>query len=347
MRHWLLVPLLAVLAVEWWLSRRRRGVGRGQWRRCLVVRVGIAALLVAALLGPRARPAGRPGGHRLPPRRLGVARRGRGGPRPPRSSASRSATCRPAPWPGWCPSAVTPTPSWWCSRTRIFDQASTSIDANRTNLASALRVGAGMLPADARRRLVIVSDGRANSGDADAEVERLRRAGHRGGVPRRRPTRPEADLAVASRRGPGRACGPASEFELEVTVDADQAAPDRSSPRCSTARWSTSGSSSSPPAAPWCGSPRRPGPRPRPLPGPGQRHRQRRRRERRRLRRRAGRRRRVGAGGRGHRRQRRPCWPRRWRPRPRGRRRRRPRRCQASTGSPPTRRWSSSTCDAR
>src|SRR5690606_3521915 len=51
-RHWLIAPLLAVLAVEWWLSRRRRGVGRGQWRTASLLRVGIAALLDRAVVRP-------------------------------------------------------------------------------------------------------------------------------------------------------------------------------------------------------------------------------------------------------------------------------------------------------
>ena len=51
------------------------------------------------------------------------------------------------------------------------------VDATRTDLASALRLAAAVLPTDARRRIVVVSDGRATQGDAAAEAERLAEAG--------------------------------------------------------------------------------------------------------------------------------------------------------------------------
>jgi Mg-chelatase subunit ChlD len=222
MRHWLIAPLLAVLAVEWWLSRRRRGVGRGQWRAATAVRVGIAALLIAALLGPvLVRPADRVATVFLLD---GSASLGAAG----RAEASAFVRESLGDMPAGAVAGVVSfggdaDPELVVQPDPIFDQASTSIDANRTNLASALRVGAGMLPADARRRLVIVSDGRANSGDADAEVERLRERGIE--VEYRVVGRQaEADLAVASVDVPnGVRAG--EEFDLEVTVDADQAGP--------------------------------------------------------------------------------------------------------------------------
>ena len=71
------------------------------------------------------------------------------------------------------------------------------------NLAGALRLAAGVLPADARRRIVVVSDGRATEGDAAAEATRLAEAGHR----RRRHhvvgRAAGADLAVAAVDVPG------------------------------------------------------------------------------------------------------------------------------------------------
>jgi hypothetical protein len=46
LRAWVVWPLLAVLVAEWLVARRRRGVGRGQWRAAVALRVAIAALLV-------------------------------------------------------------------------------------------------------------------------------------------------------------------------------------------------------------------------------------------------------------------------------------------------------------
>lgn len=222
LRAWLLLPLLAVLAVEWWLSRRRRGVGRGQWRAATVLRVGIAALLVAALLDPvHSRPADRVATVFLLD---GSASLGAAG----RAEAAAFVRESLGEMPAGAVAGVVSfggdaDPELVVQADPIFDQASTSIDPNRTNLASALRVGAGMLPADARRRLVVVSDGRANSGDAAAEVERLRERGIE--VEYRVVGRQaEADLAVASVDVPdGVRAGDA--FELEVAIDADQAGP--------------------------------------------------------------------------------------------------------------------------
>ncbi len=50
---------------------------------------------------------------------------------------------------------------------------------NYTDIASALRLGGSILPADTRRHIVLVSDGRANLGDAVGEARLLRAAGIR------------------------------------------------------------------------------------------------------------------------------------------------------------------------
>ena len=47
---WVAVPLLALLAAEWLLARRRSGVSRRQFRVATAVRVAVALALVAALL---------------------------------------------------------------------------------------------------------------------------------------------------------------------------------------------------------------------------------------------------------------------------------------------------------
>ncbi len=50
---------------------------------------------------------------------------------------------------------------------------------NYTDIASALRLGGSIMPADTRRHIVLVSDGRANLGDAVAEARLLHAAGIR------------------------------------------------------------------------------------------------------------------------------------------------------------------------
>jgi Mg-chelatase subunit ChlD len=216
--------LLVVLALELLASRRRRGVSRGQWRAGLVVRGVIVACLVAALLGvtlPRRGggvatvflvdasdsmgPAGREEalawvreslGKMPPEARAGVALFG--------ADARVELTV--------------------AQRAHLGDSA-VQVDTSRTNLAGALRLGAALLPSDARRRIVVVSDGRANDGDAAAEARRLSEAGIAVDV------HPVAaaggpDVAVARLAGPGRARRGES-FVLSATVVATRAGPVR------------------------------------------------------------------------------------------------------------------------
>ncbi|MGH8997900.1 MAG: VWA domain-containing protein, partial [Acidimicrobiia bacterium] len=63
------------------------------------------------------------------------------------------------------------------SAERTFADAAVQVDASRTDLAGALRLAAAILPSDSRRRIVVVSDGRATEGDAATEARRLRQAG--------------------------------------------------------------------------------------------------------------------------------------------------------------------------
>jgi Mg-chelatase subunit ChlD len=171
--RWLLLPLLALLAWETWLSWRRLGVGRRQWRLALAARAAIAALLIGALLAPSI----------------------------PRSS-NRVATVflldgsdslgvsGDAAALQWLKDALASRPDDALSAVVVFGgnaqldkalQASSVFDGpqvtgllpDTTDIATALRLGAAVLPSDARRRVVVISDGRANAGDALAEAERL------------------------------------------------------------------------------------------------------------------------------------------------------------------------------
>lgn len=215
-------PLLGVLLLELLVARRRRGVGPTQWRAAVGLRVAVAALLVLALFDPKAiRAADRVAVVFLLDGSASLGPAGR---------AEAAAFVRAA-IDGMPDGAVAGVvsfggdadPELTVQPDPIFDRASARIDTNRTNLASALRVGAGMLPADARRRLVIVSDGRATHGDAAAEVARLTERGI--AVDYRLVGREaRADLAVAAVEVPNRV-REGEAFDLRVTVEADTAGP--------------------------------------------------------------------------------------------------------------------------
>ncbi|MEQ1788446.1 MAG: VWA domain-containing protein, partial [Acidimicrobiales bacterium] len=58
-----------------------------------------------------------------------------------------------------------------------LDRPAVQIDATQTDIATALRLAAAVLPSDARRRVVLVSDGRATTGEVGPEAARLAEAG--------------------------------------------------------------------------------------------------------------------------------------------------------------------------
>lgn len=94
-------------------------------------------------------------------------------------------------------------------------------DGSRTNLARALRLASALLPEGARRRIVVLSDGRENSGDARAEAARLRRLGIR--VDSVVLTgRPDDGAAVTGVKAPSRV-RVGEEFEVGITLTAARA----------------------------------------------------------------------------------------------------------------------------
>ena len=64
-----------------------------------------------------------------------------------------------------------------CNTRRSFPGPPSRVDPSSSNLAGALRLGGAILPPDARRRVVLVSDGRATKGDAVREAAQLRDKG--------------------------------------------------------------------------------------------------------------------------------------------------------------------------
>jgi len=165
-------PLLALLLLECWLAWRRLGVGRRQWRFAVGARLVVAALLVGALFAPTIR--------RSSDRVATVF------------VLDGSASLGPAGDAAavkWLNDALAKRPEDALSAVvvfggdarldRVLEQSSSFdgpavvVDQSATDIATALRLGGAVLPSDARRRVVIISDGRATSGDALAEAQQL------------------------------------------------------------------------------------------------------------------------------------------------------------------------------
>lgn len=65
------------------------------------------------------------------------------------------------------------------SGTTEFTEVQSQLNSNFTNIESALRLGAGLLPDDKRKRIVLISDGRENTGNALSEMNVLAERGIR------------------------------------------------------------------------------------------------------------------------------------------------------------------------
>jgi Mg-chelatase subunit ChlD len=167
--RWLLVPLLALLLWELWLSWRSRGVTRRQWKWAVGVRAAIAALLVGALLAPTlSRDSDRVATVYLLDGSASM------------SPAGADAAIE------WLRASLAERPDDGLSAVvvfggdarldRVLEQSSVwngaevVVDPSATDIATALRLGAAVLPGDAARRVVVISDGRVTSGDALAEA---------------------------------------------------------------------------------------------------------------------------------------------------------------------------------
>jgi Mg-chelatase subunit ChlD/uncharacterized membrane protein len=173
---WLVPLLLVVLLAELLVARRRVGVGRRQWRSSVALRVAVAGLALVALVAPVvSRPANRVATVFVLDASASL---GAGG----RAAAER-----------WVADAIEDQPDSALAgvvvfggdarlervvqRASSFDGVSVRIDDERTNLATALRLAAAVLPTDSRRRVVLVTDGRQTEGDALEEAGRLAEEG--------------------------------------------------------------------------------------------------------------------------------------------------------------------------
>lgn len=172
--RWLVaIVAIAVALGEWFLSRRRRGVPAWQWRAATVLRIAAFALLVAALLGAS-----------IPIRSNDIATVfvldrsdsvGRTGITEGQRATDRAVAA--APRNGKIGVVVAADGArieqLLVSADRSSGFATATIDTDRSDLASGLRLAGALLPEDARKRVVVVSDGRATSGDAEAEAQAL------------------------------------------------------------------------------------------------------------------------------------------------------------------------------
>ncbi len=179
LRRWVLGLLLIVVAAEWLLARRRVGVGARQWRLAQVLRAAVALALIAGLFNlgvtlPTNRVAavflvdasdsmgvgGVSDGSAFVRDSLGAKRQVDGEDAAGVVAFGQNARLE---------NVVSDDPA--------FNTLSVEIDPTATDLAAAVRLGSAALPNDARRRLVLISDGRATKGDVTAEAERLAELG--------------------------------------------------------------------------------------------------------------------------------------------------------------------------
>ncbi|MEL7207861.1 MAG: VWA domain-containing protein, partial [Actinomycetota bacterium] len=166
------VLLLAVLGAEYLLARRRVGVGPRQWRVAVGLRALVAAAVLLALVSPSFdRPANEVATVFLID-----------------ASDSMTATGR-AQAVGLVGDALDRQPDGTRAGVVVFgrdarlesliadaprfDGVTVQVEGAGTDLAAALRLGAATLPNDARGRLVLLSDGRPTTGDAEDEIDRL------------------------------------------------------------------------------------------------------------------------------------------------------------------------------
>jgi Mg-chelatase subunit ChlD len=173
---WIVALALVLLALEFLLSRRRLGVGRKQWRVAVALRTVIVLLLVAALLDL---------GYSHPAERVATVFL---------IDASDSVgPTRRAEEIAWVQDALRNQPPGSLSSIALFGgdarlestmqeanvlgTPTVKIDATRTDLATALRLAGAVLPSDARRRIVLLSDGRSTQGDVAGEAAKLEQSG--------------------------------------------------------------------------------------------------------------------------------------------------------------------------
>lgn len=219
--EWFLWPLFAVIAIEALLARRRLGVGRRQWRVAGAMRIAVAALVIGALIGATVnRPAGDVATVFLIDASDSL------------STGGRSQSIE------WVQDALDGQPDGVRSAVALFGAdarlestlqednslgvPAVQIDGAATDPERALRLAGAVLPTDARRRVVLLSDGRWTTGDGELEASILGNSGIQVDVvPVGRQS--AVDVAIVSIDAPG-AVREGETYTVTATLDATEPA---------------------------------------------------------------------------------------------------------------------------
>ncbi len=179
-RWLLLLGLAALIAIEWFIWLPRAGVPRWQRRAANGLRIAALGCLVASVLGLAIPlPANEVATVFVVDRSDSV---GLGGQASADLFVEEAIEAR-ADDNGTARSAVvlsadgSRVDQLMRDRERSNTSSFVVIDQDRTDLASGLRLAGAMLPEDSKRRIVVLSDGRATSGDAAAEAAFLAEQG--------------------------------------------------------------------------------------------------------------------------------------------------------------------------
>ncbi len=169
---WVIAALLAVLAAELYVSYRARGVSRRQWRWGMAARSAIVLLLVLAMVDP---PITTTSDDVTTVFVVDV-------------SASMGDSERSA--RAWVEAAIAEAGgNQWAvvefgADARVGTPVGTTgyrpargVDREASNIARGLRLGESLLTGATRQRIVLISDGRGNAGDLQAELDRLKTLG--------------------------------------------------------------------------------------------------------------------------------------------------------------------------
>jgi Mg-chelatase subunit ChlD len=169
---WLLAALLLLLGIEFYVSFRSRGVSPRQWRWGVAARLTVIALIILALVNPVFRTKSDDVTTVFV---VDVSA----------SVGDSNETART-----WVESALTEAGSGKWAIVEFGDdarvgtplgtgpyRAARGVDSDATNIARGLRLGESVLTGETKQRLVLVSDGRVNTGDLQAELDRLKALG--------------------------------------------------------------------------------------------------------------------------------------------------------------------------
>jgi len=170
---WVIAGLLVVLAIEYWVSRRARGVSNRQWKWGTALRLVIVGLLVLTLVDPI----------------INLSNDSVTTVFVVDVSDSIGASVDEA--RSWVQAAITDADDGrWAvveagGDARVaaplgvfpYSDRARVVDVTATNLARGLRLGESLLTGETKQRIVLVSDGRPNSGDLSAEIDRLKALG--------------------------------------------------------------------------------------------------------------------------------------------------------------------------